>query len=381
MNQFGNTMTNINKRLQQVWWVAILLVCIPITARADAGTPLMWAAMAHLVIGNFFFGMFEAVILVRVFKLKAAGCMIAMIAANYFSAWGGGMFLSSEITKSLPLNLYNAWHWLWAMVAFTFLMTLVLEWPFVFFCFRKEPNRFKRSLWGNLLVNSISYILLFSWYWMASGTTLYTKMKIVQPSEMTFPKQGLVYFISETNGTICRLDLGSHRIENVCDLKRGDADDRLFVKASVLDTNTWDILDSSKKILVISNLQVTAIQSWRDTNDPKNVNGTWFNFGEVPKLGTDASNDWRFETGFWPIEGFHGNNSMTGETIFFSLETPFVAWVVRNATQLPDDFVVFQLGDNQICLFQPQSKKIALLTKGHGPVVVIPNRLLNKRPI
>ena len=330
----------------------------------------MWAGMLHMVFGNAIIGIFEGLILAAVFKLRKGICVLVMIPANYFSAWAGDLFLNYQITKSLPFNLYNAWAWIWIMVFVTFLITLIFEWPFVFFCFRKEQNRFKKSVQGNLLVNFLSYILLFSWYWLASGTALYTKMHIVQPSEISFPKEGFVYFVSETN-SVCRLDLKSHQTEQICPLNT-DNDDRLFIRASTFDASKWNILDSSKKILICSNLDVVAVQSWRDTNDANHIYGTWFNFGDVPKLGAAEKSDWHFETGFWPIEGFRGSNQKTGEKIYFSLETPFVAWIVRSATQLPGDDVIFQLGDDQICLLEPSTKKIALIARGQGPVVVLP---------
>lgn len=360
----------ITKRSPRILGVAFLLICIPFTARADAGTPLMWAGMLHMVFGNVIIGIFEGTILSRVFKLKSGVCVLVMICANYFSAWGGELFLNYQITKLLPFNLYNAWHWIWAMVFVTFLITLILEWPFVFFCFRKEQDRLKKSLRGNLLVNSLSYALLFSWYCLASGTTLFTKTNIVQPSEITFPKEGLVYFISETNG-VCRFDFSSRQTEKICSLE-ADKNARLFVRTSAFDTNNWDILDSAKKILVCSNLQVTATPCWRDTNDPNRIEGTWFNFGAAPKLGNAEKSNWKFRTGFWSTEGVHGANTNSGENIHFSLETPFVSWIARNATQLPKDYVVFQLGDNQICLFEAATKKIALLARGQGPAVVLP---------
>jgi hypothetical protein len=365
----------IVKRLPRILSVILLLICSPATARADAGTPLMWAAMLHLAIGNAFIGIFEGLVLARFFKLRIRTCVFAMIPANYFSAWVGGLFLNHEISEVLPFNLYNAWHWLWVMVGITYLMTLILEWPFVFFCFRKESNRFKKSLRGNLLVQSLSYVLLFGWYWMASGTTLYTKMNIVPSSQIAFPKQGIVYFISETNKTVCALDLVSHQIKKVNPLKEVDRDDRLFVRPSVVDTNNWDIFETSKKILICSNLDVTAAQTWRDKNNPDRIEGTWFNFGEVPKLGVAMKSDWKFRTGFWPIEGLHGVRTNSDEKIYFSLETPFVSWITRNATHLPGDFIVFQLGDNQICLLEAPTKKIALLAKGQGPIVIIPKEI------
>jgi hypothetical protein len=361
----------ISKRLPRILGVTFLLICIPFTACADAGTPLMWAEMLHLAIGNLIIGIFEGLILAWIFKLRKGICVLAMIPANYFSAWVGGLFLNSKITTALPFDIYNAWRWIWVMVVFTYLMTLILEWPFVFFCFRKEPDRLKRSLRGNLLVNSLSYVLLFGWYWMASGTTLYTKMNVVQLSEIKFSDHGLVYFISETNG-VCTLNLNSHQVEKVYALSETNKDDRLFVQKSTFDANNWNILDSAKKTVISSNLQAMAAQNWRDTNDPNRIEGTWFNFGEVPKLGTAGKSNWSFETGFWPIEGFSGENQKTGEKIYFSLETPFIAWIVRNATHLPGDYIVFQLGEDQICLFETATKKIALLAKGQGPVVVLP---------
>jgi hypothetical protein len=364
--QTGDRKTNHAPRILAL---ITLLICVPLSARADAGTPLMWAGMLHLVFGNAIIGFFEGFILAKVFKLKTAACILTMIPANYFSAWLGGLFLNQEIINHLPFNLYNAWRWIWVMVVVTYLMTLVLEWPFVFFCFRKDPNRLKRSWRGNLLVNSLSYVVLFGWYWSASGTTLYTKAKIVQPSEINSLKSGFVYYIFETN-TVCRFDFDSHQMESICKAGATDKDDRLFVKPSVFEANSWNIFESSATNLICSNLQVVAVSSWRDGSNPDRIEGTWFNFGDAAKLADQS--DWNFETGFWPIEGFHGKNQKTGEIIHFSLETPFIAWNARNATHLPGDFVVFQLGEDQICLFEAATKKMALLTKGRGPVVVLP---------
>lgn len=357
------------KRFPRFWSIVTLLFCLPLTARADAGTPLMWAGLLHLVLGNAVIGIFEGTVLAWLFKLKTRNCILAMIPANYFSAWIGGVFLNYEITTRVPFDLYNAWHWIWAMVLVTFLLTLVLEWPFVRFCFRGSPDGLKRSLWGNLAVNSLSYALLFAWYWLASGTTLHTKMNVVRPPGITFPQGGTVYFISETNG-VCTFDFSSRRTQEVYPLTT-DRDDRLFLQASASNTNNWDILDSTGKILVSSNLPVLATTWWRD-NPPNSIEGTEFNFGEAAQLA--AGSDWNFRTGFWPIEGFRGINKHTGEQFHFSLETPFVSWTARNATHLPGDYVVFQLGENQICLFETATKKVALLARGQGPVVVLPRK-------
>jgi hypothetical protein len=360
--------------------VFFLFFCLlPFTALADAGTPLMWAGIIHLVIGNALIGLLEGAILASIFKLNYLKCVLVMVAANYFSSWGGGVFLDNLITGHLSLDLYNAWFWFWTMVAVTFLLTLILEWPFVFFCFRKSPHRFKRSFWGNLLINSASYLLLFGWYWGASGTGIYRNMHVVQPSQMTMPTNAIVFYISSTNGDVYALNLQTRNQEKIYALKSTNTDDRLLVRPSKREMNSWDIYASSKLVLIQSNLNVTAKQAQRDQNDdansmPQSPNGTWFNFGETPKLGAAENSGWTFETGFWPIEGLRGKNPKTGESIYFSLETPFVAWNVRNGTHLPGDYVIFQLGENQICILEATTKKIAMLDKGYGPIVILKNQ-------
>jgi hypothetical protein len=171
-------------RLQPKLLAVILLLClIPLTASANAGTALMWAGMLHLMFGNALIGSFEGMLLAKFFKADNKRDVLAMIAANYFSSCGGGLLLNIAITRHLSLDLYNAWFWFWIMVGLTYVLTLILEWPFVFFCLRNSPNRFRKSMWGNLLINSISYLLLFGWYWRraAKGSTamqvLFSRLK------------------------------------------------------------------------------------------------------------------------------------------------------------------------------------------------------------
>jgi hypothetical protein len=99
--------------------------------------------------------------------------------------------------------------------------------------------------------------------------------------------------------------------------------------------------------------------------------GLAFNIGDVSRLGTAGKSGWRFWSGFWALEGLNGENAKDGRRLHLSLETPFLEWYIRNATQLPGDQVVFQLGRDQICILDPDAKKIALLARGWGPIVAI----------
>jgi hypothetical protein len=45
--------------------------------------------------------------------------------------------------------------------------------------------------------------------------------------------------------------------------------------------------------------------------------------------------------------------------------------MIRNTVQLPSDKALFQLGEDQICVFDPTTRQVALLWRGRGPVAVM----------
>ncbi len=359
--------------------VLLGVIAFPRYAWADAGTPLMWAGMVHLVFGNALIGVGEGLLLSWLFSVPKRKSIWIMIPANYASAWLGGLFIRGAIVHALPMDLNNGWRWFWVMIVVTYLMTLIIEWPFVAWCFRGKQDWLKRSLAASLVVQSASYVLLFGWYWMASGTSLYTKMNIVAPAELSLPDSVLVYFIDPVDGDVYKRQLAGKGAEKIYTLHSKDDNDRLFVQPSKSDTNHWDLVARLERedrrdlllVKVLTNLMVEAAPDWRTHTDPPQHDGTWFSFGEVQGLGSATNSHWKFWSGFWPVEGLRASNETTSQSVQFSYETPFGAWMVRNAVHLPSDKVLFQLGDDQICMFDPVNRQVALLWHGRGPLAVI----------
>jgi hypothetical protein len=363
------------------------LLALPSVAEANAGTPLMWAGMLHLVFGNLIIGLFEGMLLARVFGLSKKKSMGLMILANYFSAWLGGLLIAKAIAHVLPMGLQNAWPLLWVMVIITYTLTLLLEFPFVALAFRGDSAWVRKTIRGSLLVQTVSYVILFGWYWLASGTSLYTKTEVVEISSMSLPEKVLVSFISAKDGDVYAGSLQDRQWKKVFDLNSSHRNDCLLVRPSSRHTNEWDLvarLDTEERrnpklVDIQERFASVAAPSWRSMNtDPPQYEGTSFNFGQVSKLGTAQSSPWEFWSGFWPIEGLHGTESKSGVQVSFSFETPFVAWSVRNATHLPSDRILFQLGDDQICVYDPEKKEIALLAEGRGPIAVMQKEESNK---
>ena len=357
------------------------VVAFPQHACANAGTPLMWAAALHLLFGNALIGIGEGLLLARLFSLPKVKSVTAMILANYLSAWLGGLFIRGAIVQALPMDLNNGWMWFWIMVAATYCMTLLLEWPFIALCFRGIQNWFRQSVRASLVVQSVSYILLFGWYWLASGTSLYTRMDIVASADLALPESVLVYFISPADGNVYRRQLTGGSEQKIFELNSTNHNDRLLIRPSTTDSNHWDLVarfetesrSNPHFVDVLTNMMVEAAPELRSsrTGTPLNEGTTWLNFGRAQRLGSATNSHWEFRAGFWPIEGLKASNKTTGESVRFSYETPFGMWTVRNVVHLPTDKVFFQLGWDQICAFDPVRRRVGLLWKGRGPVPVI----------
>ncbi len=353
----------------------MLFLLAPTAAYANAGTPLMWASIIHLVLGNALIGIGEALLLVWWFKPSPGKSILLLIGANYVSAWLGGLLLIGHLALWADPTIESAHPWFWGFVAVAFLFTLLIEFPFFWLALRRVPNALKRSAKAALLINSLSYVLLFGWYWGASGTSMMTDLEVVPAAGLSLPAGYELYYVSANGTEIMHTDLNGRRVEKVRAIEAFHDNDRLFAQAN--PQSGFDLFirlhekehDRGRSELILKKFSPHAPVDTRRVNNPDlPAEGTWFNFGEVPKLA--ATGDWIYWTGFWPVEGIQGENKLQQSRFRFAMETPFAAWSVRNATHLTGDVVVFQLGKDQICALHPQTKRIALLVRGKGPLVV-----------
>ncbi len=360
-----------------------LLFFLPFMALANAGTPLMLAGMFHLLAGNALIGVFEGFLLSWGFSTPRRKSIALMILANYFSAWAGafGLVWLNGIVN-VDLAHLKAWFLLMAFVSY--IATLFLEWPFIAFLLRGEPGLLKRSCKAVLLTQTASYVLIFGWYWLVSGTSLVTQWQAVSSVELPLPDKVAVYYIADDKGSpsVYRVFGDCSRKEEIMKLKDSSVCDRLFAWPSQDDPKLWDIYvhdgesRNSKRILLLKGVAREAAVNEAPENEKallRDVYGGWMNFGTALKLGEARSSKWEFWTGFWAAEGLRGSNAISKESLWVSYETPFGAWYFRNAVHLPGDKVLFEsYKDGRIFLADPLTKRVAFLTEGRGAVAVIP---------
>lgn len=263
------------------------------------------------------------------------------------------------------------------LVVASYLISVILEWPFFHFGLLKTARNISTSFRASLLAQTVSYALLIPFYLLASGFSLFTNAQLTKDRDFVVRKDAAVYFISSDLQAVYRLALDGSSPQRVVECKVSNSDARLYVCRSP-DAQSWDlwVLDEpeynhSKKSerLLIRDFALHAAANWR-TERSYGEERTWFNFGPASDLRATSQTNWTVRTGFWPVKGLSAENPQTRRSIHLCVEMPFLAWPSRNATVLPGDQVVYQLGD-QIVLLDLNSRKLAFLALGQGPVVVL----------
>lgn len=356
------------RQIKLLIFLGVALI-VPHVASANTGTPLMWAGMFHLSIGNLLIGICEGGILQR--KYGAERPYLLLVGANYVSAWLGG-YLLGWLAGRLDWNLNNGWQLFWLFVVLTYGMTILIEWPFVFWTFPKQSRSWKQALKASWLAQSCSYVVLFTGYWVVSSTSIYSRVEVVEPSAIKLADNLTVFYLGK-DGRVYQ-----HR-EILGNFVSTNRDDRLYFTRRPDETNAWDLHvrvearrnPDGQSVKVAAALRGGAASMEESETNQPTLKGNWFNFGNALNVGLGTNAVWQLRSGFWAIEGLRVRNARTAEQYRFSWETPFSQWPIRNVLQLPNEQAIFQLGSDQICILDLSTRRIALLARGRGPAVLL----------
>lgn len=334
----------------------------------------MWASILHLIIGNAIIGLFEGLLLSWMYKVPRWQTVTVLVAANYASAWTGGVWIIGSVKGIPDITIENVRLWFWLLVVAAFAVTLIIEFPFIWYALRSKQRPVMTALKAVVVIHSISYIVIFGWYWNAGEGSLMTELAIVAPRDIV-PATGYnLYYLTSDGSQVIESDLFGNAPRVIKVISAKNSDSRLYARKDA--QGKYDLYvhaaarerEKERNEIVKSDFSDQAPLDWRHSKENSDdAGGTWFNFGSVPSLARVT--DWKYHTGFWPAEGISGENEKLKLHFRFSMETPYVAWIARNATHLEGDSVVLQIGDDQICILDPLKKRIALIARGHGCIV------------
>ncbi len=353
---------------------AILLMAVP--AWANAGTPLMWLTMGHLFLGNLLIGLLEGLILAKWLKLHPTRAIVVMILANYASCWAG-FPIAAEISAHVPGWLgapaLRAMVWiLIACFAVFIIVTILIEWPFVWFLIRKSPRAVSRSFPPCVGVQLISYAMLVPVYLMTGSVSLAMNAHIEPAPTFATPASAWVYFIDPDSGQLFRIRLDGSQRESVATTTYSDRDARLFANRN--DFGSLDLCcvmpeKNTPPVVAIPAFARAAIplRNERFSREPD----TWSNVEFRNSWINPPPDQWYIRCGFWPGSGIMVANG-SREAYSLSFEQPFSpgGWIFRNAAMYSKKQGVFQL-DDEIVLIDAPTRRLAVLTRGRGPVVVL----------
>jgi hypothetical protein len=361
--------------------VLIVLLC-PSVVFANAGTPLMWLGRLHLLFGNAIIGLVEGLVLAVVFRGRPRRMIGFMILANYFSMGVGAYALpwrgvpSGSTWSTSAVDLYTAPDLLKRVAWLCFAASVVLEWPFCALGLRGTKRWLLKSIPACILAQVVSHAALVPLYRSASALSLYTAVQLDRTLSFARPVDAFVYFIAPEDGDVYRIRPDGSERTHVLKVGIRDPNARLFVREG--SSGGWDLYaawaDDGDVHRLQENFTTREGLSRGKIDTPSGrESGSWQTFGSAWDLRPDSERRWRVWTGFWPADGLWADNMNTKARYQVGLETPFLAWNSRNASILPGDQVVYQLGD-QIVLLDLNARKIGLITRGRGPLVLLDER-------
>ena len=343
--------------------VMFLVFCLNSYAYANMGTSLMLGTFLHLVFGNLVIGIIEGLVIIALFKIRSIKVVLLMIAANYFSMIIGGLGVSVlGNTYERFATIYNFFPILLVMITTSYLLTILLEWPFVFLIFRKQENKAKRSFWASAIVQTISYALLIPYYLSVSWTNPLQDIHIDKSLSFAPKKNIWIYYISEKDKCVFKVkpDGSENKKIRVNPIVNENA--KLFLDLSE-DNSYFDLLagidiDEKTNEIIVPHIARVFYSPEHDSI-----------FSWITDLRPSSQRVWEIDATFLASLGFKAINKETNAQLHLAMETPFLTWPVRMTTILPNDQVVFQLG-TQIIILDLNTRKIGLITKGYSPVVV-----------
>lgn len=346
-----------------------LATILPILA--NAGTPLLWATILHLFVGNALIGLAEGLLLARSFNVSKKRAVATLILANYASAWIGGILILTPLTDPFDVTVQHVRLFVCGVIAAAVVITLVIELPFVWAALRASARPWHNTMRGVLLVHALSYPVIFGWYALVSGTSMMTRLKVVPAQVLVADDIYDLYFITPSGDQVIQSDLTGQTQKVVSNVSAHHDNDRLFARRTGDKAfDLWLLSDSNKGKAdtqrIAHDFSTLAPIDWAiaegDFDEPSS---TWFNAGPASSITAQES---RYRTHFWPYIGISYQDRGQSSR-YYAFATPFLRWNARNATEISGGRVVFQLGRDQICLLDAKSNQIALLARGKGPLV------------
>jgi len=350
-------------------WLLVAALFAPAAAWGNVPAAYVFVGLFHLVLGCALLGAGEGWLMARVFKLPAKKTIAWMIFANYFSAWVGFVL---PAVADFPPSLHYVNAYLWTSIAVYFVLTLILEWPFVFALFKGDSRRVARSIQASLLAQGASYAVLVLLY---AGGGWQENLNRFEPEYASWANpRTVVYYLSPDNRTLYRIRLKDAKAERVLELDSQEQPVYLHVSRSSPGSDSLDLWAGGEVILRdAGRLGGSATESPYESCPGEG------NYGCAVDLRSGERSTWRIRNEY--TRALAAESNETGERFAVGMETVLLRFRITRVTALPEDQVLFQATNAampwggrerpQVCLLDLKNRKLAVVAEGQFPVAFV----------
>ena len=408
------------KQLRLILLVIVVTIMFPASAYANAGPPIILAFGIHLGFLTWLIGFGEALLLCTFFRTWKFRIFVSMITANFTSAGFGLLLVYSGFTASImgDVTIENLESLFWTMVYVTFILTMVVEFPFFLFALYGRKWLIPKTAATTFFIHCVSYILLIFFYRGGNAWSMFTNLEVVPATVFEVEDVYDLFYISADGRHVLRSDLAGNGTEIIATLDMDGIPDRLYAcprklieeKREGTDKNGKDTVQRVcwesgfdlfvlmnvggvyEKVILLENFSPrAAVNLWNGNYGGRCDQETKMDAGNFRGFG--ITEEWRFFSDYWGLltvsrikQGYHAYASRQDKEgsyipqqyeqdsyARYMILTPFIQWSIRNGTHIAGDYGVFLLGKDQICIMDPEKKRIALIARGFGPVVAKPH--------
>ncbi|MBI2432609.1 MAG: hypothetical protein HYV26_07050 [Candidatus Hydrogenedentes bacterium] len=338
------------------------------------GSPLVASTMLHLLFGSALMGVCQGILLAWWMRLPERRTIYLFIGVNYLCSWVGWIG-TYAFARVLPTTIYSFWSYLPLIVAFAYLLTLALAWPFVAVALSEIHGRKLKSFSATVLLQTVSFAVIVAWYWSGSDFSLLEDTHQVPISAIGATSPARVFYIAPGGHEVLTQSMSGapelvYRAPGVIA--------SLEVRRNRERPGRWDLV----AILAtgrIDNPEVDVVRPafLSPLEQPIYVNGqsvedlTTLYRGDsvVAGLGVPDYEGWRFDSGAYFVSGWKEEDP--GSRFLWSMNSPAALWGLSRLTYLPGGFLIICLQDEQICLLDLATRNLALVAHGRSPVVVL----------
>ncbi len=427
------------KQLCKIILIMLVAMILPASAHANIEPSLRLPFAVHLWVLTWAIGSVEGLflyILFRAWRLRSRTSrifisiriFISMIAANIASAWLGMQLVNSRYVAQLmgDVTIENLIPVFWAMVYVTFVITMIIEFPFFLAALYGRKWLVPKALAATIFLHCISYSLLFFFYGGKESMNMVTKLRVVPASAFEMKEDYDLYYISPDGNYVMKNNLAGDAPEEISAIEMEGIPDRLCACPRKVTEEIQEGTDNKEHM----SLQRICGESGFDLYVLMNIKGKYktklvlehfspcsalkLRNGEYQGSWDIATHDdfrdfrsfgdaerWEFEHDFRgrlsvrgikqvyrPYtskqykegslspqqyeQGRYARYPILSRDAIYRILTFFVQWPVRNGTHIAGDYAVFLLGKDQVCILDPEKKRIALIARGFGPVVAKP---------